>query len=166
MCVAGDSLDAAICEYALAQLAAGDAAIGLQLWQAWLDLPEAQVAAAYEVLSPEEQARAGQFHFAVDHNRFVVRRAMLRTVLGRIIGCPAARVELQAAALGKPFLAANPAQVDLQFSHSHSGGLVLVAVARGGQIGVDVEKMRPIDDLAALIDSFLTPAEKQRQNAG
>lgn len=42
--------------------------------------------------------------------------------------------------LGKPWLPGGP-----EFSISHSGGRVVVAVAHHGAVGIDIEKIRPID---------------------
>jgi 4'-phosphopantetheinyl transferase len=62
-------------------------------------------------------------------------------------------VELVRDEHGKPRLAAEPER--LAFNLSHSGGLALVAVTRGLEVGVDVEREKPERDLVALAERAL-----------
>ncbi len=54
----------------------------IEVWLARLDLESGQVAQCTELLSSEEQLRAGRFHFERDRRRFIVARGVLRTLLG------------------------------------------------------------------------------------
>ena len=56
---------------------------------------------------------------------------------------------------GKPELA-EP-EGDLRFNLSHSGGLAIVAVACGFDVGVDVERIKPRRNLLRLADRALPP---------
>jgi 4'-phosphopantetheinyl transferase len=59
---------------------------------------------------------------------------------------------------GKPRLAADPAQ--LSFNLSHSGALALIAIAPGPvEVGVDVERLRPRRDPARLAARWLSAAD-------
>ncbi|HET6434243.1 MAG TPA: 4'-phosphopantetheinyl transferase superfamily protein [Xanthomonadaceae bacterium] len=64
-------------------------------------------------------------------------------------------VALARDARGRPRLAEGDADVNW----SHSGDLLLVALARGGQVGVDVERERPRARAVALARRFFAPAE-------
>ena len=55
---------------------------------------------------------------------------------------------------GKPRLADGPRR--LSFNLSHSGGLVLIAVAVGREIGVDLERIEPSRDVMALAERALS----------
>jgi len=66
-------------------------------------------------------------------------------------------VELVRDEHGKPRLASEPER--LAFNLSHSGGLALVAVTRGREVGVDVEREKPGRDLAALAERALAPED-------
>ena len=59
---------------------------------------------------------------------------------------------------GKPRLAGTGSEVE--FSLSHSGQRVAVAVAAGIAVGVDVEWVGAERDLGALIERVLSPAER------
>ncbi len=111
----------------------------VHVWRVALDLfsPESLTAE----LAPEEAGR--NFHRQGDRDRFVVAHGALRRVLSRYCGIAPAAVRFLRAPRGKPRL--NP-ESDVRFNLSHSGGLALVAVARRCEVGVDVERIRPIPD--------------------
>jgi 4'-phosphopantetheinyl transferase len=60
---------------------------------------------------------------------------------------------------GKPRLVAGAAE--LRFNLSHSANGALLAVARGRELGVDLEALRPMDDAEALVERFFHPAERR-----
>ncbi|HVI24914.1 MAG TPA: 4'-phosphopantetheinyl transferase superfamily protein [Xanthomonadaceae bacterium] len=64
-------------------------------------------------------------------------------------------VALARDARGRPRLA----QGDADVNWSHSGALLLVALARAGRVGVDVERQRPRPRALALARRFFAPAE-------
>ncbi|OWJ68424.1 4'-phosphopantetheinyl transferase family protein [Inquilinus limosus] len=87
------------------------------------------------LLSAEERRRADAFRTDLLRARYVVAHAALRLLLGRAIDIPADRLRLRRNSWGKPELAEG----DLRFNLSHSGPWALVALARGIEVGVDVE---------------------------
>lgn len=131
-------------------------------------------------LSADEQARAQRFRHAVDRDRFVVRRGLLRRLLGERLGVDASRVPLAPGPAGKPMLAA----ADLRragvaaadgppgFNLARSGGLALYAflspedaravtgpaATHGPALGVDLERIdtdrRSLADLRRIAEHF------------
>lgn len=91
-----------------------------------------------------------------DRDRFIVRRGLLRVILGRYVGCHPGELEYQYGEYGKPELPGW-----LRFNLSSSRGLALYALARDRELGVDVERMR--DDLrhADLADRYFSTAERE-----
>ena len=81
-------------------------------------------------------------------------RALLFAVTGQA-GWP-----LERAPNGKPSLRHDDGQHAPSVSMSHTPGLIAVAVALRGSIGVDVERHRP-RDFAALADHAFGPAERR-----
>ena len=61
---------------------------------------------------------------------------------------------------GKPSVTPTGGQTGPSVSLSHTAGLIAVAVAQGGEIGIDVERHRP-RDFAALADQAFGPVEQQ-----
>lgn len=106
-------------------------------------------------LSAAERTRADRYRHTLDRDRFVVRRGLLRRLLGDLLGLPPAGVPLVAAPQGKPTLAG--AVEPLAFNLSHSGAMALFGFAPPGEggsaapIGVDLEAVdarpRTLDEL-------------------
>jgi len=96
------------------------------------------------ILDATERARAERFAFPQLRRRYRVGRAVLRSLLGAWMDRPPARVAFALGPQGKPTLRSGPA-----FNVSHSGGQLLIGITPSGRLGVDVELLRPIDDLAA-----------------
>jgi 4'-phosphopantetheinyl transferase len=115
----------------------------IHLWSATLDREPEVLATLEETLSPEEKARADRFHFARDRHHFVVARGLLRELLGKYLHQPAADIQFSYGQYGKPSLSARNVPGGACFNLSHSSGLVLFAIAREGNLGLDVEHVRP-----------------------
>ena len=49
--------------------------------------------------------------------------------------------------------------VALHFNTSHDDDMAVIAVTRGGRVGVDIERLRSMDDVADLAVEHLTPRE-------
>ncbi len=115
----------------------------IHVWSASLDREEGFFGPLEATLSPEEKARADRFHFANDRNRFVVARGLLRELLGRYLHQAPERLEFSYGRYGKPALSGEYASSGLCFNLSHSSGLVVYAIGRERNLGIDVEHVRP-----------------------
>jgi 4'-phosphopantetheinyl transferase len=121
----------------------------VHLWRASLtDL--SLLAACQCVLSEAEASRASRFVFDRDRHHFVISHGALRMVLSRYSGIIPEALEFEASETGKPRLAQR--FTDLRFNLSHTEGLALIAVTRGREVGVDVERVDEeiaFEDIAA-----------------
>jgi len=82
--------------------------------------------------------------------------ARVLALLAAYLGCAADALRLSVGEHGKPFLADSHA---FDFNVSHSGGALLVAIARAQELGVNIEtqrRKRPVLDLAR---RFFAPGE-------
>ncbi len=133
----------------------------VHVWTASRHAPDdAAVGGFRDLLTDDERRRADRFVSAVDRRQFAVGRGLLRTILGRYLGRPPGGLRFVANAHGKPGL--DPASgVDpaLRFNVSHSGSLALYAVARGRELGVDIERIRPEFGGQAIAARFFAPGE-------
>jgi 4'-phosphopantetheinyl transferase len=92
------------------------------------------------LLTPEETARCDRFWQHADRARFLIARAMVRTMLSQYVAMPPDAWRLRIEAYGRPEIANLPAGApDLRFNVSHTEGLVACAVTVGREVGVDVE---------------------------
>lgn len=111
-------------------------------------------------LSEAELERAGRFRLPQDTWSYMAAHAGLRRLLARPLGEIPRSIRFHALPGGKPALCplrytARRATA-LQFSISHSRGLVAVALS-GSPVGVDVERVRPLPDMEQLIARFMAP---------
>ena len=118
----------------------------------WL-CPLSPDSALSSLLSREETERAQNFFPESKAVEFKLARAWLRSLLA----CYVAETEPQSIRLGiadggKPYLLDYP---QLRFNLSHSGEFVAIAVSRH-QVGVDIEKLRPLPDWRELAEGLLT----------
>lgn len=136
----------------------------VHLWRADIGTTSSAVEQLSASLGDEELSQAQRFRFAVHRDRFIVRRAVLRSVLARYLECDPAAIELERSAFGKPFLAPRH-DSDLRFNCSHSENLALLAVTRGRAVGVDLERIRPDFSDHAIPERFFAPREAARLRA-
>jgi 4'-phosphopantetheinyl transferase len=94
--------------------------------------------------------RARRFRDADARTRFTLSRAALRTILARYAGCDAAALSFAFTKAGKPYIDAGGPGHGLRFSLSHAGDIALIAVARDHEIGIDVERVRPVAHAARI----------------
>jgi 4'-phosphopantetheinyl transferase len=114
-----------------------------------LDLDDATLRELEHELSADERARAARFLFEGHRRRFVAAHGQLRRILAGELGGAARELRFDTGPHGKPFLVDGG---DLRFNLSHSADVALVALARGRELGVDVEEIaadRVTDGLAA-----------------
>jgi len=112
------------------------------------------------MLSEEERARAAKFHFEGDRKNFVARRSLLRAILGHYLKVEPSQIALTREERGKPRLAGPDGAARLQFNFSHSRNLALCAVGRSAPVGVDVEQLRPMPEMAEIGATFCSAQEK------
>ena len=90
------------------------------------------------LLSASELERAARFHFDADRVRHSVSHGLLRRLAGHYLSRPPAELRFAQGEYGKPHVAGVD-EGGLVFNLSHSGDVVLIALAPGGRVGVDVE---------------------------
>jgi 4'-phosphopantetheinyl transferase len=108
--------------------------------------------------TPGEAARAARFRTPELAVRYLKSHGALRAILGRYTAKP---LEFALHEKGKPYLPLSP---ELRFNLSHSHELALVAVASHREVGIDVEKLRPMSRYAAIADRYFLPTEPAPRN--
>jgi 4'-phosphopantetheinyl transferase len=131
----------------------------IHIWQAVLDLPIADIQMFKETLSMDEMKRANRFHFDKDRNRFIVRRGILRAILGRYLNVDPRQVQFCYGKKGKPMLSDTFGKEKICFNVSHSEGLALYAFTQDHEIGVDVERVRDIFGMDQIAERFFSVGE-------
>ena len=113
-------------------------------------------------VSMDELRRADRFRNSGDGARYLARRGILRSILGMYLGVEPCNLEFTYGRFGKPALAGRESSQDVRFSMSHSGGCVVIALARGREVGIDVERCRPGLVTRRAVELVLSPREAAR----
>ena len=93
------------------------------------------------LLSEDERGRQARFRFAGDRRRFLVTRALVRTVLSRYAAVSPRDWAFAAGPRGRPAISAPSPAPALEFNISHSSDLVMLGVTSGRALGIDVESI-------------------------
>jgi 4'-phosphopantetheinyl transferase len=129
----------------------------IDVWHA--NLQQAGWRRLLHLLSDEERHRAEAFAFDRDARRFIVSRAVLRSLLSGATGIPASELKFLKGPNGKPVLKPGICQ-PVHFSLSRSEELVLIGFAPR-PLGVDVEWLDRPMDIEALVDQALSAQEQK-----
>ncbi|MGN6642334.1 MAG: 4'-phosphopantetheinyl transferase family protein [Verrucomicrobiota bacterium] len=142
--------------------AAPELALGQQdvhVWAAPLNVSPATLAEFFDTLSTNEKERAGRFKFEQHRSRYIAGRGWLRAALGHYLQTSPAELNFHYSVHGKPELTPNSAGGPLHFNLAHSGDVALLGVTRIGPVGVDVEAIREVKDVADLVARFFSERE-------
>ncbi len=132
----------------------------VHVWRFALDIGEALLERLRESLTDDERRRAARFHFEKDRRHFIAGRGSLRFLIGAYRGCPPEEVRFSYGNRGKPRLVDEDNTDRLRFNLTHSHGLALLAVTSVREIGVDIERLRDVEnDGEPLAERFFSPLE-------
>ena len=132
----------------------------IHVWLAFYDeISEDSLLAAYrELLSAAEKEQETRFYFARDRRRYLVTRALVRTVLSRYASIQPSEWMFSTNAYGCP-AAVNAQAKDLSFNISHTHSLIVLGVTRSRALGVDVENFQAREVSIDLMDRYFAPQE-------
>ena len=131
----------------------------VHVWHFDLSSADVRTADLESVLSADERARAARLPQADNRRRFVASRAALRCLLSQYATVEPERILFCYGPHGKPELAPAVPALAFGFNMSHSGDVVLYAVARGRPVGIDVEYMRPRSNFMRIAERFFSIEE-------
>lgn len=134
---------------------------GVHIWTWEQEVDRDALSRLERELSQDEWRRVRRYSSSRNAHRFIVRRGMLRRILGLYLKLPPRQVELLYNDHGKPLLASY-CSPPLQFNLSDSGELVALAVGSGHPLGIDIEQLRPLPDRVALAETHLTVPELEQ----
>ncbi len=117
------------------------------------------------LLSPEELRRAARFHRPADREAFLRRRGQVRRILGACLDRDPRSLRFRAGPRGKPALAKDSAASRLRFNWSHSGEWALLAAGLDMEIGIDLERIRPLADMKAIARRYFSSLECRQLEA-
>jgi 4'-phosphopantetheinyl transferase len=127
----------------------------VDLWLIDLASDADTLSAMWPALDAAEKARADRLATPTLRRRFVAGHTNVRAILAWYLGLTPATVPFVRDRGGKPHVSGDP----LAFNVSHSDELTVCAVASGGRLGVDIERVRFVADAEGLADRFFSRGE-------
>lgn len=108
-----------------------------------------------KTLSEEEKRRASTISRACLKELFVIRKGILRCLLSVYLRCDPWDVGINRKENGKPYVDAE----NLFFNVSHTKNIFAVVVSKEFEVGVDVQYIKNVSDVSALVSDFCSKAE-------
>jgi 4'-phosphopantetheinyl transferase len=118
-------------------------------------IPEAELLAT---LTDDEKERADRFRFDNDRFNFVLRRGLLRQLLGETLGVAPSQIRFTITEVGKPYIS-FPENAGIWFNLSHSGRQIAYAFSKHPDIGIDIERIRTVEDIDQLALKYFSAEE-------
>lgn len=134
----------------------------IDVWLVYYDkiVDESLLSRMRELLSPAERVQETRFHFPDDRKRYLVTRALVRSVLSRYANVVPADWQFIPNDYGRPRIANIGANLDgLDFNISHTRGLIALGISRHRPLGVDIEHVAVRNVSFEIADRFFSPQE-------
>jgi 4'-phosphopantetheinyl transferase len=110
------------------------------------------------VMSSAECERAARFVNARLQDDYTISHGATRIVLSDYVGVPPRELEFVTGEHGKPSIHPRHGS-GIHFNLSHSGTKCLIALTRQRELGVDVERIRPLNDWLEIAKRFFSTRE-------
>ncbi len=133
----------------------------VHLWFAIPDeIEDRGLLSRYEkILSDDELGRKRRFRFERHRHRFLVAKALVRSVLSRYVDIEPGSWRFCCNKYGKPEISEAMNDSGIRFNLSHTAGLIVCGVVLKNDIGVDVENVQRQGKTDEIANRFFSPAE-------
>jgi len=128
----------------------------IHLWTASSDASAELLSKCYSALTDVEKSRIDYYKFKPSQDNFMVSQGGLRMLLSAYFNIAPQEVKIGRHNKGKPY---SIDDYSLTFNISNSENRVVYAISRAGEVGIDLEFIRPLPDLEELIDKNYTIKE-------
>ena len=108
-----------------------------------------------KLLSKVETEKADRFKFAKDSLQYIVSRGSLRKILSDYIQIDADSINFLYTEFSKPFIENSK----INFNLSHSGNWCFIVISLIKDIGIDIEKIREIEDVLKIAERYFALEE-------
>lgn len=113
------------------------------------------------LLSPDESLKAAGFKKNGDSRRYILRRGVVRAVLGHYIHENPENLRFVQGINGKPDLDPDGKFPDIRFSLSRTDDMVCLALTQKSEIGVDIVRPQNHYSFSAIGHYLFTPGERR-----
>jgi 4'-phosphopantetheinyl transferase len=130
----------------------------VDIWVTHLDEVAGEMDRLRGLLDRMEMDRAARFRSEPARRHFSARRAIRRLLLGRYLGQPPQDIVFLDAPGLKPQIEGFRLR-ELHFNESASAALAVFAIGHGMELGIDVERIRPVPDAPGIVRRFGSASE-------
>lgn len=125
----------------------------VQVWRLLLDDHYSLLDSCIPFLTTEERQLVARRRAGRVREEFAAARACLRVLVGSVLAVEPVNVLFSEGPYGKPATSMNGRSISFNVTHSH--GMILIALSRTGDIGIDVEHLdRPVDIMEVAESAF------------
>lgn len=153
----------AICDKPSVMLAALQSELHVWIADPLTINPQQLVAQYFPLLDADEREHYQRFHFERDRLHYLAAHALLRVALSHYTHYKPAQWRFIQVAYGKPEIAMTsdlpPLSHKLSFNLSHTQGLVACVIANDFPCGIDVEEIRPMQEMRSVAEMVFSNAE-------
>ncbi|UCE20083.1 MAG: 4'-phosphopantetheinyl transferase superfamily protein [Gemmatimonadota bacterium] len=131
----------------------------VHVWCADLNIHSDRLHKYYHTLSADERDRSARFKFQKDRDGYIAAHGILRAVLSRYVNTKPCQLRFYANNFGKPSLDTSTGPGMPRFNMAHSSGLALFCISRDREVGIDLETIRPLDEIKEIAAQSFSPKE-------
>lgn len=128
----------------------------LHIWRYTVNEQDYAAEKKTPILSVEEREKSTRFIQEQHAIKYVCNHRFMRNVLSTYLDTPANEIKFSHAALGKPYVENS----DLFFNLSHRNKYGLLAIFKGAEVGVDIEYIKELQDVATFSSYSFSEQEK------
>ena len=125
----------------------------------WKDI-ELFIESQLSCLNEKEVKKSKAYHNSDDRWRYLCGKILCKLLIAEYLGLDKKSIDFSIDCYGKPHFC-NDESENIFFNISHSDDIVLLAFSRDNELGVDIEKIRKIDDYNELANNFFSCEEQQ-----
>ena len=129
----------------------------IQVWRLLLDDRHNLIDTCMPLLTLEERQQAERRRAGRVREEFAMARVCLRILLGNALAVEPLSLVFSAGPYGKPALSMDGCKISFNVTHSH--GVILIALSRTGNLGIDVEHLDRPADIMEVAESAFHPDE-------
>jgi 4'-phosphopantetheinyl transferase len=138
----------------------------VHLWKSRITDYAADAESFYsDSLPDDEKEKADNIRSRENRKAYIISRGILRNVLSEYLKLKPGDIVFVYNEHGKPSIADGLNPLNVRFNLSHSNDLILYAVAKNKEVGIDVEYMRDVGRAERIIERFFSPEQKDFYNS-
>ncbi len=133
----------------------------VDIWLTYYDdIDEQLLTILKKLLNPDEQRRQKGYYFDDDKKRYLVTRALVRTVLSKYTEVAPVSWHFVRNRYGRPEVSDRHENAKgISFNISHTRGLIALAITYRRAVGIDVENILSRPAPLGIADHFFSPTE-------